>query len=123
MGDRARLPNSREQDLQRALADHLCAREQPSVYWFHPANGGARMAIEGAILKARGLRAGTPDLILVSDGKTFAPELKAASGRLSAAQHEAHNQLRQAGAEVTIAVGIDDATGCNCCGDQCNDRP
>jgi hypothetical protein len=53
------------------LADHLRARAAAGTYWFHPANGGARTAIEGAILKACGVRAGTPDLILIKDGKTF----------------------------------------------------
>jgi hypothetical protein len=63
MGDRACLPNRREQDLQRALADHLRARTRPNVYWFHPANGDARTGVEGAILRACGVRAGTPDII------------------------------------------------------------
>jgi hypothetical protein len=100
-----------EQQIQKALADQLRARAVSGIYWFHPANGGARSAIEGAILKACGVRAGTPDLILVRDGKTFALELKATGGRLSPAQHEAHDQLRRAGAEVAIAVGIDDTIG------------
>ena len=107
MGDRARLPNRREQDLQRALADHLRAREQPSVYWFHPANGGARSAIEGAILKACSVRAGTPDIICIKDGRTFG--LKTAHGRLSEAQRVPHDEMRQAGAEVAVAIGLDDA--------------
>jgi VRR-NUC domain len=110
-GDRARLPNRREQDLRRALADHLRARVQPNISWFQPDNGSARTAIEGAILKACGVRAGTFDLILVRDGKTFALELKAAGGRLSPAQREAHDELRRAGAEVATAVGVDDAIG------------
>jgi hypothetical protein len=100
-----------EQNLQRALVDHLRSRAVPGLYWFHPANGGARAAIEGAILKACGVRAGTPDLILVRDGKTFALELKATGGGLSPAQREAHDELRRAGAEVATAVGIDDAIG------------
>jgi hypothetical protein len=65
-----------EQSLQMTLADHLRARAAASTYWFHPANGGARTAIEGAILKACGVRAGTPDLILIKDGKTFGLELQ-----------------------------------------------
>jgi ribonucleoside-diphosphate reductase alpha chain len=100
-----------EQNLQRALMDHLRARAQPNVYWFHPANGGARTAVEGAILKACGVREGTPDLILIREDKTFVLELKATGSRLSPAQHEAHDELRRAGAEVAIAVGIDDAIG------------
>ena len=98
-----------EQTLQKALADHLRARAAAGTYWFHPANGGARTAIEGAILKACGVRAGTPDLILIKDGKTFGLELKAPGGRVSPAQAHAHQEMKTAGAEVAVAVGIDNA--------------
>ena len=98
-----------EQEIQKALADHLRARAAAGTYWFHPANGGARTAIEGAILKACGVRAGTPDLILIKDGRTYGLELKAANGRVSPAQTQAHEEMRAAGAEVATAFGIDDA--------------
>jgi VRR-NUC domain len=98
-----------EQAIQKALADHLRARAAAGTYWFHPANGGARTAIEGAILKACGVRAGTPDLILIKDGKTFGLELKADNGRVSPAQALAHEEMRAAGAEVAVATGIDEA--------------
>ena len=98
-----------EQEIQKALADHLRARAAAGTYWFHPANGGARTAIEGAILKACGVRAGTPDLILIKDGKTFGLELKADNGRVSPAQAQAHQEMRAAGATVAVATGIDDA--------------
>jgi hypothetical protein len=99
----------REQDIQRAVAAHLRARAHSNVYWFHPANGGARTAVEGAILKACGVRAGTPDLICIKAGRTFALELKADVGRLSKDQRLARDKLRQAGAKVAVAVGLDDA--------------
>ena len=98
-----------EQAIQKALADHLRARAAPGTYWFHPANGGARTAIEGAILKACGVRAGTPDLILIKDGKTFGLELKADNGRVNPTQAQAHEEMRAAGAEVATVFGIDDA--------------
>ena len=98
-----------EQHIQKALADHLRARAAAGTYWFHPANGGARTAIEGAILKACGVRAGTPDLILIKGGKTFGLELKAGNGRVSLAQQSAHEEMRAAGAEIAVAVGFDDA--------------
>jgi hypothetical protein len=94
-----------EQEIQKALADHLRARAAAGTYWFHPANGGARTAIEGAILKACGVQAGTPDLILIKDGRTYGLELKADKGRLS----PAHEEMRAAGAEVAVVVGIDEA--------------
>jgi hypothetical protein len=98
-----------EQILQRSVADNLRLRAFPDVYWFHPANGGARTVIEGAILKACGVRAGTPDFICIRSGRTYGLELKADGGRLSAAQKLAHDEMRAAGAEVATAVGIDEA--------------
>jgi hypothetical protein len=98
-----------EQDVQRAVAEHLRLRRAPGVYWFHPANGGARTAIGGAILKACGVRAGTPDLICIRDGRTYGLELKAPAGRLSEAQCIAHEEMKAAGAEVAVAVGLDAA--------------
>jgi hypothetical protein len=98
-----------EHRIQRAIADHLRARAHRDVYWFHPANGGGRSVIEGAILKACGVRAGTPDLICIRGGKTFGLELKAEGGRLSDSQKLAHEEMRAAGAEVAVATGIDQA--------------
>lgn len=98
-----------EQEIQKALADHLRTRAAAGTYWFHPANGGARTAIEGAILKACGVRAGTPDLILIRGGKTYGLELKVDKGRVSPSQAQAHEEMRAAGAEVAVATGIDEA--------------
>jgi hypothetical protein len=98
-----------EQGIQKALANHLRARAAAGTYWFHPANGGARTAIEGAVLKACGVRAGTPDLILIKDGRTYGLELKADKGRVSPAQTKAHEEMRAAGVTVAVATGIDDA--------------
>ena len=103
--DRVRLPNRCEQGIQCALADHLRARTQPNVYSFHPANGGHRTGVEGAILKACGVRAGTPDIIC--NGRTFG--LKTTHGRLSHAQRVPQDEMRQAGAAVAVAIGLDDA--------------
>src|ERR1700730_15581923 len=98
-----------ESQIQKALADHLRFRAAPGTYWFHPANGGARTAIEGAILQACGVGAGTPDLILIKDGRTYGLELKADKGRVTPAQAQAHEEMHAAGAEVATAFGIDDA--------------
>jgi hypothetical protein len=65
------------------------------------------MGVEGAILKACGVRAGTPDIICIKDGRTFG--LKTVHGRLSQAQRLPHDEMRQAGAEVAAAIGLGDA--------------
>jgi hypothetical protein len=98
-----------EQQIQRALVSHLQLRAHPDVFFFHPANGGARSPIEGAILRACGVRAGVPDLILLKSGKTFGLELKAEGGRVSDAQKTVLEQMRAAGAKTAICVGIDEA--------------
>jgi hypothetical protein len=38
-----------EQIVHRAVVAHLKARAVPGLVFLHPANGGARSAIEGAI--------------------------------------------------------------------------
>ena len=106
MTSRRRRP---EQDDQRALVKHLQIRAAPDTYWFHPANGGARSATESAILKACGVRSGVPDLILIRGGRTYGLELKSLKGRLTPAQDTAHQEMRAAGAEVAVAVGLNQA--------------
>jgi hypothetical protein len=98
-----------EQEIQKALAGHLRARAAAGTFWLHVPNGGGRSAIEGALLKACGVRAGAPDLILIRGGKVFGLELKANGGRVSQAQAQAHQEMRAAGAEVAVATGVDEA--------------
>jgi hypothetical protein len=98
-----------EQTIQAALCEHLRRRAVPKCFWFHTPNGGARTAVEGAIFKSLGLRPGVPDIVLVRDGRTYGLELKAPGGRSSEAQIRAHEELRAAGAEVAVCVGLDAA--------------
>jgi hypothetical protein len=98
-----------EQQLQKAVLDHLRWRAVPGTFAFHPATGGARSPIEARILKTQGVVAGVPDVIILHDGKAYGLELKATGGQLSPAQRECHERMRAAGAEVATAVGIDTA--------------
>lgn len=98
-----------EQTLQRAVLAHLQWRARAGVWWCHLANGGWRSPIEAKILKALGVVAGAPDLLIVADGRAYFLELKAPRGRVSAAQRECHEALRAAGAAVAIADNIDEA--------------
>ena len=97
-----------EQAIQKAVLQHLKLRGARNLFAFHCPNGGARTAIEGAIFKSLGVVAGVPDLLIISDGKTFALELKADSGRVTPAQADVHQRMRAAGAIVGIARGIDE---------------
>jgi hypothetical protein len=98
-----------EQQLQKAVLEHLAWRGVPGLFWFHVPNGGYRTAIEAAIFKSLGLIAGVPDLLLVHDGRLYALELKVRGGRLSPTQAEVQERMRQASAIVAVATGIDEA--------------
>jgi hypothetical protein len=98
-----------EQQIQRAVFEHLRRRSTPDVFAFHPANGGYRTAIEAAIFKSLGVVAGVPDLIIIKGGAVFALELKSKGNKLTPIQTETIDHMRQAGCVVGVAVGIDEA--------------
>jgi hypothetical protein len=98
-----------EQQIQRAVFEHLALRGAPALFAFHPANGGWRSRVEAAILKGMGVRAGVPDIIAIKSGRCYALELKAPGGHLTPVQLDAHAALAAAGAEVAVAAGIDAA--------------
>jgi hypothetical protein len=98
-----------EQQIQRAIIDHLKWRGVPGLFWFHPANGGLRTTIEAAIFRGLGVVAGVPDLILVHAGRTYGLELKTANGRSTDVQRTTHTAMRAAGACVAVTYGIDAA--------------
>ena len=109
MSTRPNLRRARpEQEIQRAVFQHLTIRAAPGTYAFHPANGGWRSRVEGAILTGMGVRAGVPDIIAVKGGRCCALELKAAGGRLTSVQRDAHAALVAAGATVAVAYGLDE---------------
>ena len=98
-----------ETQIQRAVIEHLARRARPGVFAFHVPNGGWRSRVEGAILKAIGTVAGVPDIVCIFQGRVYALELKAGRGRLTDVQRVVHERLREAGANVAIAHGIDQA--------------
>jgi hypothetical protein len=98
-----------EQSLQKALVEHLHGRAPRDVWFAHYPGGGWRSRTEAAIFKSLGVKAGTPDLLLVKGGQLFGIELKSDRGRLSAAQKATHEDLRRSGAIVETVSNIDDA--------------
>src|SRR5262245_58911210 len=98
-----------EQQLQRAVLEHLNVRAVTGCYWFHVGNGGYRTPTEAKCFKSLGVRPGVPDLILIHSGRAYGLELKADGGRLTPVQATAHVLMRAAGAKVEVAVGIDAA--------------
>lgn len=98
-----------EQQIQRAVVQHLQQRGAKGLAFFHVPNGGYRRPVEAAILKGIGAKPGIPDLCLIHDGKPFFLELKAPGGKTSINQTEAALELEAAGARCGIAVGLDNA--------------
>lgn len=105
-----RRSRSRPEDqIQRAIFQHLKARKAPGTFAFHVPNGGSRKPIEAAILKGLGVVAGVPDVIAIRAGHAYGLELKADEGRPTAKQIETIAAMEAAGATVTIATGLDAA--------------
>jgi hypothetical protein len=98
-----------EQQIQRAVFQHLAARAAPGVFAFHPANGGYRRPIEAKILSGLGVKAGVPDIVVIKDGRAYFLEIKAPGGRLSPVQEQTLIALREAGALATHCHGLDEA--------------
>lgn len=98
-----------EQDIHKAVVQHLNARAYSDVFYFHPANGGKRTAFEARLFKALGVIAGVPDLIFLKAGRMYALELKAAKGRPTALQNAVLDRMTDCGASVSIAHSIDEA--------------
>jgi hypothetical protein len=98
-----------EQQIHRAVVQHLQMRGAPGLVFLHPANGGFRRLIEAKILSGMGVRAGAADLLLWHDGKSYALELKAKGGRVSQAQCAFLADMQRAGAFTCVAEGLDAA--------------
>jgi hypothetical protein len=98
-----------EQQIHRAVVQHLRQRGVPGLVFIHPPNEGYRRLAEAAILSGLGVRAGASDLLLWADGKAYALELKKPGGRATAAQTEFLADMERAGAYCAVAEGLDPA--------------
>jgi hypothetical protein len=98
-----------EDDLQKAVCNHLRARKMPGTLFFAVPNGGKRNAREAGRMKAMGVTAGVSDLILFRNKMFFALELKAAKGRVSDAQDDFLWAFSEIGGHTFVAFGIDQA--------------
>src|SRR6516225_679140 len=98
-----------ETQIQRCVFQHLRSHGAPGAVAFAVPNGGYRRPAEAAILKATGVVAGVPDIFIVHNGHCFALELKREGGRATDKQLATIAALREAGAFVAIADGLDRA--------------
>lgn len=100
-----------EYELQKTLVKHLQIRQRPNVYWCAIPNGGGRTSAKtGAHLKAMGLRAGAPDLLVIVNGTAWGIELKAGKRpQLSDVQLQTCIEWNKAGGEYHAVTGLDSA--------------
>ena len=98
-----------EQDIQKAVILHLNARAVPSVFFWHTPNGGRRGIVEGRALKAMGMTAGIPDLLILKAGALYALELKAPTGTLTPSQRLTMAVMEGCGASVAVAHSLEEA--------------
>lgn len=102
-----------EQQIHRAVAEHLRLRGVPGLLWWHTPNGshvpGKRGRVQGGIQKAMGVRAGVSDIIALHQGKFFALELKAPGGKPTQLQLSFLEAVRSNGGFVDIAEGLEEA--------------
>lgn len=103
-----------EDALQTAVAAYL-DRCLPHASWFTATANGAflggdtkRRAIQSARMKRAGVKNGTPDILIVWDGRLFGIELKVGKGKLTDAQRDVADAMTKAGAGWTCARSIEE---------------
>ena len=101
--------NRPEDALHQTVAEFLgikrnLALPSDAVWTTMPAGGGGK--VRGAKLKARGLKPGWPDILIVYRGRLICIELKSPKGVRSPAQKLIHAQLSAAGALVYTATSL-----------------
>lgn len=104
---------SPEHAFQVVVAQFLSVALRPPVFWTaFPAGGGGK--VRGARLKAAGLKAGVPDILVFAPGPHYGTtvigiELKTPkTGRVSDAQTETHADMAAAGIRCRIARSLED---------------
>lgn len=105
-----------EQTLQIQVAKYLrYALRKPTMWTAFPAGGGGKK--RGAFLKAMGLRAGWPDILVVHPTTCSAGvkhpivvglELKAKKGSLSQNQRDVRDEFDHAGCPFLVCKSVDD---------------
>ena len=75
---------------------------------FHVPNGGTRNKIEAMQLKASGVVAGIPDLILIHDSKAYGIELKTLIGKVSDKQIKVHESWKNQGIDTFVIRTFED---------------
>ncbi len=98
----------REWQLHRAIAVYLSKALPPTAYWTSIDIGSAGSAQAGALRKARGVKPGIADLLIVHDGTTLWLEIKAGT-QLSEHQKMFRDQVAANGHYWSLARSPEDA--------------
>lgn len=93
----------REQDIQNAILDYLSYKQ---VFHYRN-NSGALQTKNGGFVRF-GAK-GSPDIIVVEDGRYIGLEVKTPTGKQSKAQKEFQDALEAAGGDYYILRSLDDA--------------
>ncbi len=108
--------NRPEEALQKTVMQYLRgprldgnggALPRSAVCWHTANQRGTRKRWEVALLKALGVLAGIPDVLILYESRLYGIELKSAAGRLTAVQQALHERLRTAGARVETCRTLD----------------
>jgi len=98
-----------EAALHRTVAQYLDLALPANCVWSTVGHGGFPLPVRTAArLKASGLKAGVPDLMLIFGGKPYFIEIKTPLGKLSRSQQEMHARLRAAGAQVAVCRSVEE---------------
>lgn len=104
-----------EEALQRTIMDWcrvaLWPPEEGGPLVAHIPNGGGRSKAEGGILKAMGVRAGMPDLVVLWRQRHAWAEIKVDKREPTQAQSDCHRDITLCGGIVTIVRSLDDFRG------------
>lgn len=97
-----------ELELHRSVAEFLDWILMPPALWTTiPAGWTAMNRGAAGRLKACGLKAGMPDIMVFYNGFSIGIELKTDKGIVSATQREMFNKLQAAGVTVSICRSVD----------------
>ncbi len=100
-----------EHALHKTVAEYLDLVLPHDAVWTTIGHGGFKLPIQVArAMKARGVKAGWPDIQILWRHAYYGIELKTRKGVLSKAQKELHPRLRATGAQVAICRSIEDVT-------------
>lgn len=102
----SRLIAISEETLHRQVASYLSITIKPPLFWTtFPAGGGGK--VRGAKLKALGLKAGMPDILVFAPGQTYGIELKTPRNYLDPVQRIVHAELKEAGVICFTAKSVE----------------